>query len=958
MTGSINNPSTVGDPLSVQERTSQLLLEQTHHLHRRTDRLFAGLMVLQVAAGIAAALWISPRTWIGDTSQVHIHVWAAVLLGIAIASLPIGAAVFNPGARLTRHIIAAGQMLMSALLIHVTGGRIETHFHVFGSLAFLAFYRDWRVLVTGTIVVAVDHFLRGVFWPQSVFGVFAASQWRWLEHVGWVVFEDAFLLWSCQTQVREMRDLAHRQAQLEHVNRTIEETVQERTKSLRQSEEKFRSFVDNIPGVTYRITWGTDARVEFAGGNVYGLTGFDSESLSGQDPNEVLARLVHEEDRWVLEAFPQALEKKGRFSGEYRIVRTDGETRWIRDEARAVMQDGRIMHIDGVILNVTERREAEEELRKVQERLDMAIRAANEGLWDWNLKTDEIYFNDTAFTMLGYEVGEVPKTLDVWKQLMHPDDLQRAMAETERHLKGEIPVYRCEVRVRAKNGRWKWILDVGEVTERDQDGRPTRMLGVHTDVTDLREAREQAEAADRAKSEFLSNMSHELRTPLNGVLGYTQILLNDSKLNEDQQHGLNAIRNCGEHLLTLINDVLDLSKIEAGRLELEPDACDFHALLQSVRDVFAQRAADKGLQLEIDVAPEVARVIRTDSTKLKQVLVNLVGNAVKFTERGSVKVSVSEMPDQRLQIAVSDTGVGMTPDDLENAFDPFKQAAAGKQAGGTGLGLAISQRIVEAMKGSLTAESRVGSGSVFTLRIPLVEEHEEALAAVATQTLGSSAPHLPASVRKRILIADDREENRDVLDRLLRGAGFETVLVNDGQAVLDVLVREPIDLVLMDVRMPRLNGIEATRRLRHDLQLRNLPVIAVTASVFPNQRQRIIEVGCDDFLGKPLRADELFAKLQQHLKITWDTETQRDVVNDASDVLPPAPRDVLEDIVKRMHEMVSMGDFGALQDLADELLARGDGAKSLGAELTQHIRDFDLAGVKALVERMTAGLNA
>ena len=420
---------------------------------------------------------------------------------------------------------------------------------------------------------------------------------------------------------------------------------------------------------------------------------------------------------------------------------------------------------------------------------------------------------------------------------------------------------------------------------------------------------------------------------------------------------MSAIRNCGEHLLTLINDVLDLSKIEAGRLELESNACDLHALLQSVHDVFAQRAADKGLQLEIDVAPEVARAIRTDSTKLKQVLVNLVGNAVKFTERGHVRLSVSETTSQQLQIAVSDTGVGMAPEDVEDAFDPFKQATAGKQAGGTGLGLAISRRIIEAMEGNLTAESRLGKGSVFTLRIPLIEEREEALAAVVTQTLGNSAPHLPGGIRKRILIADDREENRDVLDRLLRGAGFDTIVVNDGQAALDVLTRESIDLVLMDVRMPRLNGIEATRRMRREPRLSNLPVIAVTASVFPNQRQRIIEAGCDDFLGKPLRSDELFAKLQQHLDITWDADAGDNSATRASDALPPAPPDALEDIARRLQDFVSVGDFGALQDMADELLTRNDSRQILGTELSQHVRDFDLSAIKALAEKITAGLD-
>src|SRR6266850_8289299 len=202
-------------PIAESERTATLFEESQHQIHQRTDRMFAWLMVFQWLAGIAAALWISPRTWIGATSQVHVHVWAAILLGGAISSLPVFLAFKRPGHAFTRHTIAVAQMLTSALLIHLTGGRIETHFHVFGSLAFLAFYRDWRVLISATVVVALDHLFRGLFLPQSVFEVLTPSSWRWLEHAGWVIFEDAFLLISIQHGLRDMRQVAERQARLE-----------------------------------------------------------------------------------------------------------------------------------------------------------------------------------------------------------------------------------------------------------------------------------------------------------------------------------------------------------------------------------------------------------------------------------------------------------------------------------------------------------------------------------------------------------------------------------------------------------------------------------------------------------------------------------------------------------------------------------------------------------------------
>src|SRR6185503_771442 len=219
---------------SADQRPRELVDEHAKSICVRTDRMFAGLMVLQWLGGIAAALWISPRTWSGAVSQTHVHVWAAVFLGGAISAFPVALALKRPGWIVTRHVIAIAQALTSALLIHVMGGRIETHFHVFGSLAFLAFYRDWRVLISATVVVDADHFLRGVFLPQSVFGVLTPSSWRWLEHAGWVIFEDVFLLISIQQGLREMRQVAERQASLEAVNESIEQRVRERTYDLQK----------------------------------------------------------------------------------------------------------------------------------------------------------------------------------------------------------------------------------------------------------------------------------------------------------------------------------------------------------------------------------------------------------------------------------------------------------------------------------------------------------------------------------------------------------------------------------------------------------------------------------------------------------------------------------------------------------------------------------------------------
>jgi diguanylate cyclase (GGDEF)-like protein len=224
-----------------------LFMEYIQALYRRTDRMFAGLMLFQWIAAVAAALWLSPLTWDGPSSRTHLHVWTALLLGGTITLLPVVLAVFRPGAAVTRHTIAVGQMLMSALLIHLTGGRIETHFHVFGSLAFLAFYRDWRVLLTGTVIAALDHLLRGLLWPQSIYGISGLAQWRWLEHAGWVIFEDVFLIMSCMGSVRELRTLCERDARLERVNHELEQKVEARTASLREVNARLEALATTDP---------------------------------------------------------------------------------------------------------------------------------------------------------------------------------------------------------------------------------------------------------------------------------------------------------------------------------------------------------------------------------------------------------------------------------------------------------------------------------------------------------------------------------------------------------------------------------------------------------------------------------------------------------------------------------------------------------------------------------------
>src|SRR5713101_2858944 len=357
---------------AASDRAAALFEESQDNLHRRADRLFANLMVLQWLAGIIAAAWISPKTWLGATSQTHWHVWAAVFLGGAISFFPVFMIWKQPGRVLTRHVVAIAQTLTSALLIHLTGGRIETHFHVFGSLAFLAVYRDWRVLVTATIVVAADHFARGMFWPQSVFGVLTSSPWRWIEHAGWVVFEDTVLFISIRQSLREMFQVAAHRAKLESVNADIEHQVAERTaeltlahKELQTSEQRFRMLSASAPIGIFEA--------DAAGANLYSnpqwekITGLPPAGTTGQG----WERVIHPEDAAEVFAGWSAATGQGReFDREFRLLTTTGEVRWVHSRSAPVRSEvGDLIGHVGTVEDITERKRAEAELEKANREL-------------------------------------------------------------------------------------------------------------------------------------------------------------------------------------------------------------------------------------------------------------------------------------------------------------------------------------------------------------------------------------------------------------------------------------------------------------------------------------------------------------------------------------------------------------------------------------------------------------
>lgn len=713
-------------------RTLELFKQNLRQVQAHTDKLFAGLMIFQWLVGIGFALWLSPNAWSGAKATVHPHVVLAVLFGGIITALPVFLALTKPGSTLSRHVVAVGQVLMSALLIHLLGGRIETHFHVFGSLAFLAFYRDWRVLVSASAIVAADHYLRGLYMPFSVYGEYTGAEWRWLEHAGWVVFLDIFLFIGTAMSLREMKLTAERQALLEHANTTI-------TAARHEVEEKTRlldSILENMgEGVIV-----CDSQGKFV------LFNPAAEKILGHSAKDV----------------PPA-----EWSDVYGVYRQDGVTPYPADFlplARALRGE----YVDN------------EELR-------IKRPGASEPVW-----------TEANARPLPSEDGD--------------------------------------------NGALVVLREISE--------RKALMEG-------MRRAQENAERANKAKSEFLSRMSHELRTPLNSVIGFAQ-LMELEELSDTFGGYVRRVQQAGHHLLGLINEILDIARIEAGKLSLSKEAVNLGDVLDQAIALVTPVASERDIRMLTENC-HGHTFVKADRQRLSQILLNLLSNAIKFNRNeGTVVVSINESY-KRLTITVADTGYGIAEEHVHKLFMPFERLGADQRmVEGTGLGLALSKGLAEAMGGSLYLKANSHMGSTFELSLEIAE---------APPAVAPTAVQEPEPILKRrhasVLLVEDNPANIHLMQgvfKLIPGVKLH-VAEQAAKGVKMAATLKP-DLILLDLHLPDQPGSWVLECVRQTPGCENVPILVVSADATESERQRLIDLGAVAYIVKPFRVPEVLAVVE------------------------------------------------------------------------------------------------
>ncbi|REG25124.1 PAS domain S-box-containing protein [Archangium gephyra] len=565
-----------------------------------------------------------------------------------------------------------------------------------------------------------------------------------------------------------------------------------------------------------------------------------------------------------------------------RFTRKDGTVGWYDTLKRPLVAPSGELFVLGITVDITERVRMEQLLHDTNQRLELAVKAGNLGLWDWHVETGRVYLSPVWKAQLGYEAHELPDTFDTWNDSLHPEDRGRVLQVVQDYVKDASLGDRFlnEFRMRTKDGAWRWIAGYGVVV-RDAQGQGIRVTGCHLDITERRQREQEAELRRanarleqlaRMKDEFLANMSHELRTPLNAVLGQAEAMAEGifGQVTEQQRSALQTIDESGRHLLSLINDVLDIAKSNAGRLELELEQVPVEEVCQESLRLVREQARRKKISVAYSSDGEV-QYLHADRRRLRQIFLNLLSNAMKFTpEGGRIGLEVtSREAGEAVAFSIWDTGPGVAREDVQRIFEPFVQLDAGltRQNEGSGLGLALVRRFVDLHHGMLEVDSEVGRGSRFTVVLPVGEPGADEVPAARGDSPGDEPASAGVSAdslsRRTVVLADDSEANTRHLHSYLVAHGYAVRIARDGLEAVRLCREVQPTLVLMDIQMPRLDGLEAIRHLRADHVTARIPIIALTALAMPGDRERCLEAGANEYLSKPVRLRQVLEVMRR-----------------------------------------------------------------------------------------------
>ncbi len=522
------------------------------------------------------------------------------------------------------------------------------------------------------------------------------------------------------------------------------------------------------------------------------------------------------------------------------------------------------MLLGALMIKRSENWETRKALQRSEERWHFALEGAGDGVWDWNPQTGEIFYSKRWKEMLGYTDAEITNSITEWDDRVHPDDRDAAYKDLDRHVSGETPVYINVHRLRCKDGTYTWILDRGKVMQRDEEGRPVRFIGTHTNITDRKIVEEEltlaklkAEESDRLKMSFLNNISHEVRTPLNAIMGFTTLLTEEGKEDDRKRFG-KIINSNANQLLSIIDDVLEFSRLETETVTFEKQPFSVTELLDDLCHSMKPIADEKKLQWSCkSLLDKDMDIVKGDRSRIRQVISCFINNALNYTRQGSVDLRVEE-DGGILRFAVRDTGIGLEKADHQKVFERFYRAPGAQELAtrGTGLGLSIAKQLVEIMGGTIGVISLSPNGSEFYFRLPLEKAKGH------PNIIHSEEPSSDIS-GIHVLIAEDEEDNFEFLRVLLSRKVAKLSRARNGAEVLEILKTTSPDLILMDLKMPVMDGYQATREIRKSDS--RIPIVALTAYTQSEEKKLAAEAGCTAFVSKPVQKEMLFSEVKRAL---------------------------------------------------------------------------------------------